>query len=226
MRKITILTALLSVAHITFAQKEIELKLYQNTDVFKVTTHYNNVESSSQQVKFSRLSLAVSFHKKKLFHELELFVPKIDESSNDLGLSMNYHLDDPTFGDARRTSAYSFRYELSKEIRTTNKTNFTLGVAINPLLADARYISSVPNRYNRYYKFYGASINFIPRVRYALTSKALIELSIPFKIYDAVYEWQKIANPAIPIRQQENGGWVYTFFENAFTARLGFAYKL
>jgi hypothetical protein len=228
MRKVILLTIVLSETLTIFAQKGIELKIYQNTDVFKVDQYNTQGQlSSQQQTKFGRISFAVAFHTKtKFIHEIELFVPRIDESSNDIGLAMNYQLDDARTGQTRKTNAYSFRYEFAKEIRSTKNTIFSLGLGVNPFLAKAQYISSVPNTYNRYFEFYGASINFIPRFRYSLSNKALVELSIPFKMYDIEYVWQKIENPSIPIRQQSNDKWVNSFFENAFTVRLGFAYKL
>ncbi|SRR5260221_4966056 len=111
MRKVNLLTALLLSTFFTFAQKGIELKVYQNTDVFKVSQYNSQGQVFlQQQIKFGRISVAVAFRSKtKFFHEIELFVPRIDQSSNDLGLAMNYQLDEAKTGQTRRTSSYSFR---------------------------------------------------------------------------------------------------------------------
>jgi len=84
----------------------------------------------------------------------------------------------------------------------------------------------VPLIFYRYVKKYGFSLNFIPRIMYTVSTKILLDLNIPIKVYDLREEEQKIENPAIPIRQQTNGGLASVFFENVYTIRLGIVYKL
>jgi hypothetical protein len=103
---------------------------------------------------------------------------------------------------------------------------FSFGVGVNPYYTKAEYFPLTPVTYYRYLKKYGASLNVIPRVSYAISTKVRLDLNIPLKFFDLREEEQKIENPAIPIRYQTNGGLVHPFFENIYTIRFGVAYKI
>lgn len=211
-----------------FAQ-HLELKVYQNSDFYQVN-HYNSTSRSyvwSDHSSFTRISVAVALQtKKKFFHELELFIPRIHDGTSNLGMPMNYQLNDVGPNVIRKSDAYAFRYQMTRVWQLKKNMVFTLGAAINPYYLKTKYAPLVTNSYPRTLTVSGASLNFVPGIRYTLSSKFLAELNMPFKIYDYAYNEQRIENPSIPIRQQTAGGWTGTFFETAYNIRLGIAYKL
>jgi len=213
----------------TFGQTRTEVKIYQNTDFFHTgyTDPVSQQTVSSNQTNFSRISIAATFHTgKKYLHELELFIPQI-ESKSDPSYPMNYEPHDPPSSTMVRTfTSYSFRYEFSKEMKQSDKLIFTLGAGINPYYTKTSYLTQVSNSYNRYLWESGVALNFVSRIAYRITSRLGLELSIPFKVYDARYIQRKIENPSIPVRQQTSGSWNHIFFESAYTLRFGISFML
>ena len=92
--KTTLLTTLSILSSIcSFGQSAFGIKVYQNTDLFKTIYNEsrNNLLTSSEQVNFSRISLAMDIHTKKgLLHEVEFFIPEISKSLEDIQYPMNY----------------------------------------------------------------------------------------------------------------------------------------
>lgn len=212
----------------SFAQSTFGVKIYQNTDLFKTiyNEHPNNLVTSSEQVNFNRISLAMDIHTKNGFlHEVEFFIPEISKSVDALQYPMNYEFrKDVTFdGEA---SSYSLRYELSKTVTNESKRfAFSIGVGINPYYVHIEYIPNVETTYYWSTKRYGFALNLTPRINYKISPRFNIDLNVPFKFYDLRAEKNQVSNPAIPIRQQTTNDVDNIFFESAYTIRLGVEYK-
>ena len=91
----TVLLAAISTLSVlcSFGQSTVGIKIYQNTDLFKIIYNEsrNNLLTSSEQINFNRISLAVDIHTKKGFvHEIEFFIPEISKSLDDIQYPMNY----------------------------------------------------------------------------------------------------------------------------------------
>ncbi|HMG93724.1 MAG TPA: hypothetical protein VK589_26885 [Chryseolinea sp.] len=226
--KTTLLTTLSIFGAICSYSQTFGVKVYQNTDFFKTIYNEssNNLVTSSEQVNFNRISLAVDIHTKNGFlHEVEFFIPEISKSVDNIQYPMNYEFrKDATF-DGEATS-YSLRYELSKTL--TNESNrfaFAIGAGINPYYVHIEYIPNVETTYYWSTKLYGFGLNLIPRINYKISRRFIIDLNVPLKIYDLRAEKNQVNNPAIPIRQQETEDLHHIFFESAYTIRLGLEYK-
>jgi hypothetical protein len=218
---------LLIISSTTFAQKKLALKVYQNSDFFSTaySDSYGKDLGTSNNAHFTRLSLAVNLIGKKFIHELELFVPEVDKSTDDVMFPMDYSFRQGT-DFKTRMNAYSFRYELNKRLAvTSNKWSFQLGVGLNPYFVQQERIPTINTRYYYSLTTYGGSFNFIPRVAFNVSKRFTVDLNLPLKIYDLRYQRQYVANPNIPRQNQTTGGPAHRFFENAYTVRVGVMYN-
>ncbi|AYB30910.1 hypothetical protein [Chryseolinea soli] len=229
MKRIILLGLALSGVVCSFGQKNFGIKIYQNTDFFE-TQYYNsglNRRTKVDNVNFSRFSLALDMETKKGYtHEIELMIPELSKSLDNIQFPMNYKFREAEWLDGEATS-YSLRYELSKTL--TNKVKrfgFNLGLGINPYYVHVEYIPNIENAYHLSNKLYGFAVNAIPRVTYKLSPRFRLDLNVPLKIYDLRGEKTRIKNPNIPLRQQETTEHSNIFFESAYTIRLGIMYKL
>lgn len=209
------------------AQRSFQAKVYQNTDYFNVS-YYNSQTNSTRntnELNFSRISLAFAINTNKNFiHEMEIIIPELSKSINKVKLPLDYSFQD----DGTRVgtiSTFSLRYEISKIVSNPSKKfRFNLGLGINPYFTETEYEPEVSNAYYGNTKLLGASFNIIPRINCNFTDKILIDLNIPFKLYDLQNEETSDNNPSLPIRQQTSNEFTNTFFEDAYTIRLGVSY--
>ena len=72
----------------------------------------------------------------------------------------------------------------------------------------------------------GVSPNAIPGINLQASKRLSFVLDCPLKVFDFYYKMVNIKNPAIPVRQEKDYSFESDFFMNAFTVRLGVAYKL
>ena len=227
--KSTLLTALLVVSSIwSFGQSTFGIKVYQNTDLFKTIYNEsrNNLMTSSEQVNFSRISLAMDMHTKNGFlHEVEFFMPEISKSLEDIQYPMNYEFRKDVSFDGE-ASSFSLRYELSKRLTNESKRfGFYIGAGVNPYYVHLEYIPNVETTYYWSTKLYGFALNFTPRIAYKISRRFNVDLNVPLKVYDLRGEKNQVNNPAIPIRHQTTTDVDHIFFESAYTIRLGIEYK-
>ncbi len=228
MKNYLLLSSLLLFAISSSAQRSFQVKVYQNTDYFDVSYYNSQTNSSrnSNELNFSRISLAFAINTRKNFvHEIEIIIPELSKSIYNVKLPLDYSFQDdgPRVGTI---STYSFRYELSKVLSNPSKKfRFNLGLAINPYFTDTEY---EPENSIAYYKsntkLFGVSFNIVPRINYNITDRILIDLNIPFKLYDLQNKETRINNPALPIRQQTSSEFTNVFFEDVYTIRLGVSY--
>lgn len=225
-----ILTAIFtSTAIYSLAQKKLGIRIYQNTDFFE--TQYNEVFTGNvtkfQNVNFGRISLALNLKTKKGYnHEIEFLIPEISKSLDKIQFPMNYNF---RKGDTfvGRASAYSLRYEVSRSI--TNNSGpfaFLLGVAVNPYYVHIEYEPTNETTYYSSTKLYGFAINVIPRLEYKLNDRLCLDLDVPLNVFDLHAQKVYIANPSIPLRHQSAVSFASSFFERAYTIRLGLMYRL
>ncbi len=209
------------------AQRTFQAKVYQNTDYFKVS-YYNsqtNSTTNSNNVNFSRISLAFAINTRKNFtHEFEILIPELSKSIYNVKLPLNYSFQDDEAREGT-INTYSLRYELSKVLSDPfKKIRFNLGLGMNPYFTETEYEPKASYAYYTNTKLFGVSFNLIPRINYNITDRILIDLNIPFKLYDLQFEDTRVNNPSLPIRQQSSNEFTDVFFENAYTIRLGVSY--
>jgi hypothetical protein len=213
----------------THAQSHAAIKIYQNTDIFE-TEYYesgNDRLTQFENVNFSRISVAVSIPAKTgNIHEIEVFIPEISKSLDDLQFPMNYRFRKDISLDGN-ADAYSFRYEFSKILTDESKRfSVRVGAGVNPYYVAIEYVPNDPGSYYRATKVYGFATNITPGIKYALGERMSVDLNVPLKVYDMRMEYNRVSNPAIPIRQQKSNDQRHIFFESAYTIRFGLAYDL
>jgi hypothetical protein len=227
------LLACLTISAGAFAQHEYRIKLYQHTS--SLETVYQRPSSGGSDVKsgdrhfttgtfsvaFNIISLRGGFH-----HELELFMPQIDRSAQDIQFPRNFGLSRSTL-TTDVISAYSFRYEINQDItNVTKRFVLNLGLAVNPYHIDMEFKPRERNVFERNVQITGATINIIPRVSCQLTDRLSLELNVPVNVFDLYKIKQRVDNPGLSIRSQSNGGTEHTFFQDVYTVRFGVAYTL
>jgi hypothetical protein len=229
MKKIPLTIALILSAICSFGQQGFAVKIYQNTDLFKVkyTDRTLGTTTTTDHLNFSRISIAGTLHTRNDFvHELELFIPEINESLDDIKYPMNYEFRKGDTFEGQATT-YSFRYEFGKAWTSeSRKFGFFLGAGINPYYTHIEYTPENEFTYYSSTKVYGGAFNVIPRVNYKLSRRINIEINVPLKVYDLRWEKNRVDNPAIPIRQQQTEDFDDIFFESAYTIRFGLIYLL
>ncbi|HEY5751202.1 MAG TPA: hypothetical protein VIU12_34300 [Chryseolinea sp.] len=205
------------------------IKIYQNTDLFEnqYTDSRAKTVTKVDNVNFSRFSLALDRETKKGYtHEIELLIPEVSKSLDNIQFPMNYKFRQGTSFDGQ-ASSYSLRYELSKTLTSKDKRfGFNLGLGVNPYYVHVEYIPKDERTYEVSTKLYGFALNVIPRMTYKLSQRFSMDLNVPVKVYDLRGEKTRIKNPNIPLSQQENTEQSSIFFESAYTVRLGVMYKL
>ena len=209
-----------------FGQKSIGIKLYQNTDFFETKYHHSwNTVTTVRNVNFTRFSLALSLHTRKNYvHELEVLVPEISKSLDDIQYPMSYDFRiHPSIQSSGST--YSLRYEINRTLTNqAERFQFNLGAALNPYYV---FFEHIPHETNVYYsstRQYGFAFNIVPRMTYKLGQRFSLDLNVPLKLYDLRVTETEIHNPAIPVRQQNNTEYNNLFFESAYTIRFGVMY--
>ncbi len=162
--------------------------------------------------------------RRNFIQEIEVIIPEISKSIYNVKLPLDYSFQD----DGARVgtiSTFSIRYELSKILfNPSKKFRFNLGLGINPYFTETKYEPEVSNAYYSNAKLFGVSFNIIPRINYNITDRILIDLNIPFKLYDLQNQETHVNNPSLPIRQQTSTEFTDIFFEDAYTIRLGVSY--
>jgi hypothetical protein len=229
MRKILITAVLISQAVFSLAQRDIAIKIYHNTDIFK--TEYNERETREVRTvhnfNVSRISLALDIKGNKGFtHELEVFMPEKSKSPKNILFPFNYEFSVGKNFDTH-LSTYSMRYQISKKLNSNdNKLSFRLGAGINPYFVHLENEPKVSNTSYSSRKIAGFAVNISPGIAYKICRRFSLELNIPLKIYDFRGERIRIDNPAIPIWHQRTSEISHLFFEGAYTVRFGVRYNL
>jgi hypothetical protein len=228
MNQYLFIIAILLYNHFSFGQGKFGIKIYQNTDVFSVTTTDNDVSPSitsiSSQTNFNRISIALQIKSRnKLNHQIELMIPEISKQIPDVQLPFSYQFIKRKESKSSITTI-SFRYEISKSLYSFKNFRLNLGFGLSPYYVFQERKSYSPNFFDSYLEYYGASFNTIPYITYNVTNRFGLEISFPFTIYNLQKVTQHIANPAIPIKQQTNVGLESNFSNNVYTIRFGMLY--
>ena len=219
----------LLIATCSYGQNKFAIKVYQNTDLFEAVYYEQRTDKLTKfnYLNFHRFSFALAItSKNNLMHELEILIPEITKSTDDIQFPMNYAFrKDITFDN--KASSYSFRYGVSKSLTAQSaRLAFDLGIGVNPYYVHIEYVPRVETTYYWSTKLYGMVFNIIPRVKYRLSDRFSIDLNMPLKIYDLRGEIDQVNNPSIPTRQQTTKDVDNIFFEQAYTIRLGLMYDL
>lgn len=229
MKRILLTALSISSMICSFGQKNIGIKIHQNTDLFEAK-YYESITGELTRfnnVNFNRISFAVNIDTKQGYtHEIELLIPELLKPLDNIQFPLNYEFRKGATFEGQ-ASSYSLRYELSKTL--TNQTKrfcFNLGLGINPYYVHLEYIPNVETTFYWSTKLYGLVLNMVPRIKYKISQRIGIDLNVPLKIYDLRGEKNRIKNPAMPINRQTNKENNNIFFESAYTIRLGVMYRL
>ncbi|MFM9840896.1 MAG: hypothetical protein ACKVOQ_21695 [Cyclobacteriaceae bacterium] len=224
---LSIIVILLS-THFSFGQGKFGIKVYQNTDIFSITTIDYDVNpsltSTFSRTNFNRISIVLQMAaKNKLIHEIELIIPEFSKPISNPQFPFNYAFRKRNDLDNLMTTI-SLRYEIHKKIHSVGNIHINLGIGLNPYYINVEDISKTPNTYDRYTKYFGGSLNLIPSIIYKISNQFSLEINCPFKIYDLMNVTNRIANPAIPINQQTSTKIENGFLYNIYTFRFGVSY--
>ena len=229
MNKLVLLTVFIFPAFYSFSQKDVSVKIYQNSDIFETQQKELTGQATKiENVNFNRFSLALAISTKKGYsHEIELFIPEISKSIEDLQFPIFYEFKKSTNLEDK-ASAYSLRYEVSKTLTDpTKRFAFLLGAGINPYYVNMEYFPyDVLRVYYSSTKLYGFALHATPRIKYRISHRFSVDLNVPLKVYDLRGDKATVKNPAIPSRQQTNTSHEHIFFEQAYTIRLGLNIRL
>jgi hypothetical protein len=225
MKNVLLSLLLFTVAHTATSQR---LKVYQNSDYYE-SSFYSPMSQrliTEGVYRFDRISLAWEFKpgKKKLLHQVELFVPQFESQTARIYYPMEqrYYATDYK----HEATAFAFRYEVSKNLSDpTGKLNAYLGAGLNPYYTKLRAVPTSPSGAESYRQCFGAVVNAIALIDYKISKRFAVELSIPLKLYDFRTSHSQVSSPVVSIRQQTNTGSEHIFFERAYTVRAGLAYR-
>lgn len=230
MTRITVTAIFISITIHSFGQNNFGIKAYQNTDIFEIqySESITDEVATVDKVNFTRLSLAIDIQTKKGFtHEIEFLIPEVSKSCDNIQYPMNYEFQKKTPDFEGQASSYSLRYELSRTLTNkVKKIGFHLGAGINPYYVLIEYIPNVDTRYYSSTKLYGFVLNMVPRIKYKLSPRFIIDLNVPLKVYDLRAEKYHVKNPSIPVHQQTKIDYSNNFFESVYTLRFGLMYNL
>ncbi len=231
MTRIIVTAIFISITIHSFGQNKFGIKAYQNTDIFEIqySESITDEVATVDKVNFTRLSLAMDIQTKKGFtHEIEFLIPEVSKSCDNIQYPMNYEFQKERPAFKGQASAYSLRYELSRTLTNkVKKIGFYLGAGINPYYVLVEYIPNVVvNHYYSSTKLYGFVLNMVPRIKYKLSPRFIIDLNVPLKLYDLRAEKYHVKNPSIPVHQQTKIDYSNNFFESVYTFRLGLMYKV
>jgi hypothetical protein len=214
---------------VVFGQRSFGIKIYQNTDIFdsEVTDTDAKTKTTVHNVNAGRFTIALNLvSKNKMIHEIELFIPEVSKSLDNMQYPMDYNFR-KSYRIEGKGSSYSLRYELSKMVTKEDKRlRFSGGVGVNPYYVHLEYFPLNTQTYYSSSRLYGAAINIIPRLTFDLAQGFYLDLSVPLKVYDLRVDEFQVNNPAIPVEQQISTDYNSIFFENAYTIRLGLAYTI
>ncbi len=71
----------------------------------------------------------------------------------------------------------------------------------------------------------GADLELIGSAIFSLNEHLKLNVSLPVKIWNGNYEWSRVDNPAIPLRQQKNAEFKKEFFPTRFEVKVGITYQ-
>lgn len=229
MRKIVLAALFISNVIYSLGQNSFEVKIYQNTDIFKTQYYESSTRTvtSVENLNFGRISLVIDIDTKKACtHEIEFLIPEVSKRLDGVQFPLNYKFRKGETFDGE-ASSYSLRYEIGKALtKKAKRFSFLLGVGINPYYVHVEYEPNVEMTYYWSTKLYGFALNITPRIKYKFSQRFSIDLNVPLKIYDLRGEKNKVKNPATPIRQQTTNEYSNIFLESAYTIRLGLRYKI
>ncbi len=213
----------------SMGQEKFRVIIYQNTDIFDITsTDYDvspSITSTTSQANFNRISFGFQITSKKgLKHQIELMIPEVSKKAGDGQLPFNYQLFKRQQSNSS-TTAISFRYEVNKSLYSFKNFSLSLGLGLSPYYIFEERKSYSPDFFDSYLERYGAFFNFIPCITYKATNRFGLEISFPLVIYNFYNVEHHVANPVIPIRMQTNGGFEDKFFDNVYSLRFGVSYS-
>ncbi len=146
-------------------QRTWGIRLYQNTDFFKVEQVNGNWTEKKNHSNFDRFSLAITVTgKKNLLHEFELFIPEFNKSVDDVRFPYPYSFDTEYTKD-HKIDTYSMRYAITKMFGPSlGKLRAGVGAGLNPYVTKTDFT----NAFNETYQFpcftqvLGISVNIVP----------------------------------------------------------------
>jgi hypothetical protein len=107
-----------------------------------------------------------------------------------------------------------FRYQYTLNFMKKAKLNPQLGMSLLNRYQGTESEPSVTNSYPRRTREWHGIVALSPQVRYNISPRLFADLAFPVEMAEFGYTFQEINNPAIPIRQQRNGGFEYEQLRN------------
>jgi hypothetical protein len=208
------------------AQNENTIKFYQNTDFTRITYKYapdafHEFTDSELVTTFNRLSAAYSLAGKKWLKEVELSysgktapIERIEDKR-------------PLFVAAlKRDFDYaSLQFEMLRILTGSGNFKFSLGPAATVFWARETLTPRDPYVYKRYNEIDGIILTVNGHAAYNLSDRLIIDINARLGIFEGRLLRNKIYNPSIPIRHQENFYQEYNFLPVSYVLRVGVGYQ-
>jgi hypothetical protein len=211
------------------AQERKSLKIYQNTDIFRVSyrNSWTGELRKSSIISFSRISLGLDLSSGEGYkHEIEVFIPEVKKPFDRAGFPMNYEFMEHPYYNGY-VSSYSMRYVVRKAMGDrAKKLKVNLGLGLNPYYINSKYLSTITeDAFVKDSKF-GAVLDGVPEIEYKIGERLSLIASVPVKIFDLQRQLTHWYHPDLSIRERKDTDVKGIFFESSFTIRLGLMYAL
>jgi hypothetical protein len=208
-----------------YCQKSTKTIAATSGEAVKVNGNYHTTFGSGFTI--GELAPAVMRSTKQgNWHELELNTLRIGKSNT--SIYDPYSQRTLTTETSRINLALRYQYTLS--FRNEARFNPQIGLSLLGGYFGSRTESNNSDTYPRTYRGWNVALAISPQFRYNFTSRFFMDMAIPVDMARFGGNFQRIKNPAIPIRQQRNGGFEYEAFEdlknNTLQVRLGVGMKI
>ena len=220
-----------------YAQSNVYLKLYQNTDFFKRTENLYNRQIRAQQSteynmnSFSRMSVAVAIETKNAWnHEFEVsyyqgWTPI--EHTSIFSKESAINIANNVFEKENVNHFIAMHYEAYRTIIPGNRIAFQTGIGLNTYWAKSESRPESSFLFRQTDRNVGTTFTVIPRLCYALSQKFNLELSTKLGLLNANHYKAVIDNTTISAEDRiQESGMHWRFLPAAYNFRLGIAYKI
>ncbi|SNT31636.1 hypothetical protein SAMN05421640_3385 [Ekhidna lutea] len=207
------------------SQNKYYIKAYHNSDFYQRAENIYNYETQERLTtkhsisNFSRVSIALSIkNNKDWYHEMELsYASESQPFQHESRVSEN---------EKRSLLYFSIHYEIYKELWTNDRLKLLSGIGVNIYKSKAERIverQQIPIKD----EYLGATINFVPRITYKVTSRIGLDLNTKLGLLDFHSYESTVYIGQIPQEQQK---WVdrtdSDLLPFSYVVRFGLSYLM
>ncbi len=233
MKQLTFLLLLSIAGQVSYAQNKnldakFALKLYNLSSwEKKVIPAAQGIFTGTETIKQNQLfHPAIAFrirNKKNNFHEIELTNLEVGTKNTITEINYNQGMLMPIAGAKTTTSAIAVRYEYILNFLKKRNSRFmpSLGLALMPYYMRTNFDPVLATQFPVTNTRMGAKGFLVPRLNYAITSRLLVDVNVPFCITDSYVERVNQRNPNITQREQKYETGNFDGIPNRYSFRVG-----